>query len=156
MIVFSDVDGCITTSYKIHLYDGMAKAFSDKDSVAIEILRNNKIPLILISGDKRINESWACSKNIAFHHEPKNKWARIQKTYWKEIEKPWVYIGDAMPDFECLKNATYPFVPADCSKILIKKLLEAEACPIRLSTNGGAGVLDDVVCRLYEMGELKI
>lgn len=156
MIVFSDVDGCITTNVKIHHLNGIAKAFSDKDSIAIDILHKNKIQFVLISGDNRINESWAHNKNIIFHYEPKDKWTLIQKRYWKETEDKWVYIGDAMPDFECLKNATYPFVPADASKILLLKLQEAESPPTQLKTCGGDGVIDDVVARLYEMGLVNI
>ena len=162
MIIFSDVDGCLTSSYKTYsdINTGLplrvSKAFSDKDTTAIKILCINKIPLVLISGDLKINAAWAHMHDVIFHHEPNDKWEFIQKRYWKYIEKPWAYIGDSLPDFNCLKNATHSFVPADCSKILIKKLSEANKPPMILYTNGGCGVLDDVVCRLYEMGELKI
>lgn len=169
MIIFSDIDGCITPKRKIwtekteYIRGGefslprtrkwleVQKQYSDHDSCIIEHIRED---LVFISGDDRVNRAWAEYKNVPFIHVPgfKDKWDALHEELTARGLSEFAYLGDALPDFTCLLNAKFAFVPSDASLFLIKKLQKERPSFIKLKRNGGNGALEEIVLFLLDKG----
>lgn len=167
-LLCSDIDGCLTSQQKILIDDGdkvkVAKLFSDKDSSIIERIKD-QIHIVLVSGDSRINEKWAKSKEIDFILTPPGK-DKLQYLYDYLEEKnmtnvEFAYLGNDLPDLNCIKYAKCGFYPNDMSCMLYhnaKKLYkdQEEFFKYILNARGGEGCFEEMVFRLIASGELNI
>ncbi len=153
IFIASDCDGVFTQPGKYYYEeDGelkVFKRFSDRDSNAIQLLKEQGIELVIISGDNRINKKWCEHKKLPFEYCPPNKCklSILEKKYPKQLSKPWVYIGDSMPDVECLNAATFAYYPQDVSLFLLS-VLKKNA--IRVPVKGGEGVLEWIALDLIK------
>jgi hypothetical protein len=136
------------------------KLISDHDSNIIELIRDK---LIIVSGDERVGKAWAEYKQVGFLHTPpyEDKWETVLEYLNRNYREKdgnlaqFAYIGDSLPDHGCLVNATHAFVPKDVSKLLIRKLYGSNNVSFtQLESNGGEGVLEEVVALLMRKGEL--
>ena len=149
----SDCDGVFTFPGKFYYEDHgelkVYKRFSDRDSIAIQFLQDNKVEIVIVSGDKRVNELWCKHKKIQFEYCPyhKSKLALLQKKYAKQIQGQWVYIGDSIVDAECLNVSTLAYYPHDVSLMLLSVVKKSA---IRAPIDGGCGVLEWVTLDLIK------
>lgn len=180
-IIFADMDGCIASQSKIwrHQKDGtltVSKAISDHDSWCIDHFKKHA-HIVIISGDKRINEAWAKRRGVlfvftaaaGFHQEKWNLLVQyfIDNFYDRlgvELDEEqmahdhvvgkYYYLGDAMPDYKCLINAKKAFIPYDASKFLVEKLQDSDCWFKRLSVNSGYGTFEEMAHWLVHEGVL--
>lgn len=151
MILYADFDGVFTPPFKVWYIDTgfkKAKIISDRDNFALD-----KLNPIIISKDASVNKEWCDRRNIKFIHCPNKKYDELA-TYHRvkfneDPENNYIYVGDSMFDFECLKNARVAYVPNDASKLLLRELDRVGSGYIRLDANGGEGVLEEIYMRLY-------
>ena len=182
-IFILDMDGCLARQQKIwhespaYVYDGniegrtekvevpgilgVYKQISDHDSWAIDTLRD-KVHIVIFSGDPRINMAWAQRRKVDFVYtsSPDNfhqdKWNQLL-AYLNENGldgQPFYYLGDAMPDFNCMMNAAIAFTPADCCLNLMRRLKRDGACVYQLQSNGGEGCFEEAINYLIQKGDL--
>lgn len=156
----------------------VSKVISDHDSWAIDYFKEYA-HIVIISGDNRINEAWAKRRGVPFIYTcPKgfhqDKWpfllnyiqnrenfddaGTVEEWQSQESENDFYpdfyYIGDAMPDYNCMVNAKRAYVPKDASTMLIAKLAKSEAKFKILNTSSGEGVFEEICHRLTITGEL--
>ena len=158
--IFCDIDGCISQNRKLWTENGKqfykSKALSDQDAYIINKLGNQ---IVLISGDREVNAAWAKRRDANFiftaaEQVHGDKWKFLQD-YWKrhildgtEPQDNYIYIGDSMPDLNCMINAKIAYMPNDASLVLQYALNDVGVDAIVLDANGGEGVLDEVIVDL--------
>lgn len=158
ILVVSDIDGCITKGQKITFEtdDGIAvaKLFSDKDSYVASRIRDQ---LVFLTGDARVNLAWSAKHNVeCMVADSNDKWF-ILKRYleWRSIER-FIYVGDCLPDYECLFHSYIGYIPADASATLQAKLQQEKVKHVyKLQVKGGDGVLDSVCQQLIDLHLLR-
>jgi 3-deoxy-D-manno-octulosonate 8-phosphate phosphatase KdsC-like HAD superfamily phosphatase len=168
-----DMDGCLASQSKIwhetlmvsgESIIGVHKLISDHDSWAIDKLRN-KMRLVILSGDERVNRAWADRRKIDFVHTGspyaegsnyQDKWDYLQEyfTMKKFTGKPFYYLGDSMPDFTCMVNAAIAFVPADGCCNLIRRLEKTDCVLYRLQRESGKGCFEEATEYLIDIGDI--
>jgi len=157
--LFSDIDGVITCGQKIwnahyEVVEGvytpqayerlsLSKMFSDKDSW---VLNNYGALITLVSNDMRISKQRCKDNDWNFIYVPENK---EKKDYICKESGMYYYVGDAMPDLQCLLHAKIGFIPSDASSLL-KRKCEKLSNIVLLTVKSGEGVLDNVVSLLIE------
>lgn len=151
MHIYCDCDGCLTPTKKSYYFADnrlqKIKSFNDKDLYIFGLLKDN---ITIISKDHIINEQWAHSHNIDFIYVPSDSKKELHIRH-----KEYIYIGDTMHDFECMKNATRAFMPLDGSRILYDKLLQSKSNIEIININGGDGILEYVYWTLYGIDQIK-
>lgn len=167
LLFYVDFDGCITQPFKIWFPDNdkinCGKIISDHDSFAINLLKDR---LVFISHDRRINENWCKERSLSFICVPKEKekFQYLKEDFFRRTGKKnpknnYIYIGDTLADFECLKNSKFGFIPFDASGLLKYKLYVNSSTVShikKLKTCGGHGVLEESVLILASMQILNI
>lgn len=143
--IYSDIDGVLTAPFKI--FDGVrfSKAFSDRDAYAIELLR----PWLVFISQDSTNKVWAEHKKVEFVHadcsSSEGKFNALC-THWQSrigaTVPNYIYLGDSLFDWDCLKHARHGFVPNDGSTLLYKKIMETPSIHV-LGKCGGHGCLEE-------------
>ena len=142
-IVITDVDGVLTDGGMFFSENGeMLKKFNTRDGMGVELLRNHKIPVVIITRENsKIVLSRAKKLLIkeAFIGIKRKELLlpKICKKY--QIKKNNVaYIGDDINDLEILKQVGFSASPRDGVSIIKKK--SDYVC----KSKGGEGVLREV------------
>lgn len=157
LLIFTDVDGVLTTGQKSWHVDesgnlANTKIYCDRDTVPILLLRDR---LIWISHDKKVNQDIAKYRGVRFEWVPEGE-CKLDKI--NEIAKgvPFVYIGDSLQDLRCLQAAWHAYVPANASLMLTYALDHSSGSYKQLNTNGGEGVLEEVLLDLHRRQEVNL
>ncbi len=142
-VVITDVDGVLTDGGMFFSENGeMLKKFNTRDGMGVELLRNYKIPVVIIT---RENSKIALSrakklliKEIFIGIKKKELLLpKICKKY--QIKKNNVaYIGDDINDLEILKQVGFSASPKDGVSIIKKE--SNYVC----KSKGGEGVLREI------------
>ncbi len=142
-LVISDVDGVLTDGGMFYSEKGeILKKFNTRDGMAVELLRNEKIPVILITREKsKIVLSRAKKlliKEIFVGIKKKELLLpKICKKY--KIKKDNIaYIGDDVNDLNIMKEIGFSASPKDAIELIRKK--SDYVCRSR----GGEGVLREI------------
>ena len=148
-LVLTDVDGVLTDGGMYYSEKGeYLKKFNTRDGMGVELLRENKIPVILISKEK--------SKIVI----QRAKKLQIQETFLgikeKELLLPKIcmkystketeiaYIGDDINDLKIMKKVGFSASPNDGISIIKKN--SDYICKLK----GGEGVLREVADLILE------
>ena len=142
-----DIDGVLTDGIKPIDEDGnvLWKNFYDKDFSALNELRK-WFDVVFLSGDNRINENMAARKGIPFYwsYEDKKKTLQIILEERSLTKHEVVFVGDDVPDLECLSFIPLSFCPADAIGAA------RERATFILKINGGHGVIVELKELLLE------
>ncbi|RZD44463.1 MAG: 3-deoxy-D-manno-octulosonate 8-phosphate phosphatase [Thaumarchaeota archaeon] len=142
-VVITDVDGVLTDGGMFYSKNGeMLKKFNTRDGMGVELLRNNKIPVIIITRENskivlsRAKKLLIDDVNIGIKKK-EMLLPKICKKY--QINKENVaYIGDDINDLEILKQVGFSASPCDGISIIKKE--SDYIC----QSKGGEGVLREV------------
>ncbi len=151
--IFADFDGTLTENKKFWYEEAgwpkclrVMKALSDKDVNLFGFLQPW---LTVISNDNKLTPQLLDRYKISFIHVPSGepKYPILRRSYLGN----YIYVGDGLADTECLRESKIGFIPNNASSILKFKMM---ACPhvSKLETNGGDGVLDEIVYLLWARG----
>ena len=153
-IVITDVDGVLTDGGMFFSKNGeMLKKFNTRDGMGVELLRNYKIPVVIITRENsKIVLSRAKKLLIkeAFIGIKRKELLlpKICKKY--QIKKNNVaYIGDDINDLEILKQVGFSASPRDGISIIKKK--SDYVC----KSKGGEGVLREIADLIISCQKLK-
>ena len=142
-VVITDVDGVLTDGGMFYSKNGeMLKKFNTRDGMGVELLRNNKIPVIIMTREtskivlSRAKKLLIDDVNIGIKKKEMLQ-PKICKKY--QINKENVaYIGDDINDLEILKQVGFSASP--CDGISSIKKGSDYIC----QSKGGEGVLREV------------
>ena len=142
-VVITDVDGVLTDGGMFYSTNGeMLKKFNTRDGMGVEILRNNNIPVIIMTREKskivisRAKKLLIDDVNVGIKKK-EMLLSKICKKY--QINKENIaYIGDDINDLEILKQVGFSASPSD--GITIVKKESDYIC----KSKGGEGVLREV------------
>ena len=142
-VVISDVDGVLTDGGMFYSEKGeVLKKFNTRDGMAVELLRNQKIPTVIMTREKS-NIVLKRAKKLLIKDVflgIKKKESLLPKICRKfQIEKKNIaYIGDDVNDLEIMSQVGLSVSPQNAIG-LIKKISD-HVC----KSNGGEGVLREV------------
>ena len=142
-VVITDVDGVLTDGGMFYSTNGeMLKKFNTRDGMGVEILRNNKIPVIIMT---RENSKIVISRAKKLLIDDVNVGIKKKEMLLSKICKKYqinkeniAYIGDDINDLELLKQVGFSASPSD--GITIVKKESDYIC----KSKGGEGVLREV------------
>ena len=142
-VVITDVDGVLTDGGMFYSTNGeMLKKFNTRDGMGVEILRNNNIPVIIMTREKskivisRAKKLLISDVNVGIKKK-ETLLPKICKKY--QINKENIaYIGDDINDLEILKQVGFSASPSDGITIIKKE--SNYICKAK----GGEGVLREV------------
>ena len=142
-VVITDVDGVLTDGGMYYSTNGeMLKKFNTRDGMGVEILRNNKIPVIIMT---RENSKIVISRAKKLLIDDVNVGIKKKEMLLSKICKKYqinkenvAYIGDDINDLEILKQVGFSASPSD--GITIVKKESDYLC----KSKGGEGVLREV------------
>ena len=151
-LVITDVDGVLTDGGMYYSKNGeILKKFNTRDGMAVELLRNNKIPVVIITGEKsQIVLSRAKKlliKDVFIGIKKKELLLpKICKKY-KIKEDNVAYIGDDINDLKILQQVGFSASPKDGMSVIKKK--SNYVCKVK----GGEGVLREVADMIISFKE---
>ena len=151
-LVITDVDGVLTDGGMYYSKNGeILKKFNTRDGMAVELLRNNKIPVVIITGEKsQIVLSRAKKlliKDVFIGIKKKELLLpKICKKY-KIKEDNIAYIGDDINDLKILEKVGFSASPKDGMSVIKKK--SNYVCKVK----GGEGVLREVADMIISFKE---
>ena len=139
----------------------VAKPISDYDShiLSYEFIQQR---VVFITADTRINPEWCEQHNVRCIVDKHDKYDAIceyWEKHWKENdwaefpECAYYYLGDSMPDYECLEKAHRAFIPQCCSQWLRTKLICNDVQYTYLDRSGGEGCLEETILRICQAGD---
>ena len=142
-VVITDVDGVLTDGGMFYSTNGeMLKKFNTRDGMGVEILRNNNIPVIIMTRENskivisRAKKLLITDVNVGIKKK-EMLLPKICKKY--QINKENIaYIGDDINDLEILREVGFSASPSDGITIIKKE--SDYICKAR----GGEGVLREV------------
>ena len=142
-VVITDVDGVLTDGGMFYSTNGeMLKKFNTRDGMGVEILRNNKIPVIIMT---RENSKIVISRAKKLLIDDVNVGIKKKEMLLSKICKKYqinkeniAYIGDDINDLEILKQVGFSASPSDGITIIKKE--SDYICKAK----GGEGVLREV------------
>jgi len=146
LVVF-DFDGVFTDCKFCMSYDGnISKIYNGRDSYGIKLLYENGIKTGIISSDDSQIYNFLQKKNhfnklnffeigVKNKIEMLTKWKNYFNINWNNI----AYIGDDLPDIECLKKVGLSACPNDAVDEIKKH------CSKIISKNGGNGAVREFV-----------
>lgn len=152
--LFVDVDGVMTNGRKTYdkHHNVLSKEYNDKDFTALALFKKKGIKVVLLSGDKKINEGMAKSRGLEAHF---TSWLTVDKPS-KKIEKVEImkslganlknsaYIGDDYFDIPIFDRVGFSFCPVDAPGYVRKK------CSYVLGSAGGTGVIAELFDHIYD------
>jgi YrbI family 3-deoxy-D-manno-octulosonate 8-phosphate phosphatase len=142
-LLITDVDGVLTDGGMYYSKNGeMLKKFNTRDGMGVQLLQNNKIPVIIITGEKsEIVLSRAKKlliKEVFIGIKKKESLLpKICKKY-KIKESNIAYIGDDLNDLNILQQVGFSASPKDGMVVIKKK--SNYVC----NAKGGEGVLREI------------
>ena len=151
-LIITDVDGVLTDGGMYYSKNGeILKKFNTRDGMAVELLRNNKIPVVIITGEKsQIVLSRAKKlliKDVFIGIKKKELLLpKICKKY-KIKEDNIAYIGDDINDLKILQQVGFSASPKDGMSVIKKK--SNYVCKVK----GGEGVLREVADMIISFKE---
>jgi len=142
-VVITDVDGVLTDGGMFYSTNGeMLKKFNTRDGMGVEILRNNNIPVIIMT---RENSKIVLSRAKKLLIDDVNVGIKKKEMLLSKICKKYqinkeniAYIGDDINDLEILKQVGFSAIPYD--GITIFKKESDYIC----KSKGGEGVLREI------------
>jgi len=152
--LFVDVDGVMTNGRKAYDYEHnvISKEYNDKDFTALSLFQKKGIKVVLLSGDKKINEGMAEKRNLEAYF---TGWLTVGTEIAAKIEKvekmkelgadlaQSAYVGDDYFDIAVFREVGYSFCPADSPEYVKKN------CKTVLKTKGGEGALAEMFYLIY-------
>jgi YrbI family 3-deoxy-D-manno-octulosonate 8-phosphate phosphatase len=143
-LLILDVDGVLTDGTKIYDHEHRVafKTFNDKDFTAIKRFQTQGVSVVLLSGDKSVNEGMATLRQIPFYFS-KLPNGNIDKSVFLETLKEKysartvAYVGDDYYDQTIIDKVDYAFCPSDAISDIQKK------CTV-LTKEGGKGVIAEL------------
>ena len=151
-LVITDVDGVLTDGGMYYSKNGeILKKFNTRDGMAVELLRNNKIPVVIITGEKSqivLSRAKKLLIKDAFIGIKKKELLlpKICKKY-KIKEDNIAYIGDDINDLKILQQVGFSASPKDGMSVIKKK--SNYVCKVK----GGEGVLREVADMIISFKE---
>jgi YrbI family 3-deoxy-D-manno-octulosonate 8-phosphate phosphatase len=142
-LVITDVDGVLTDGGMYYSKNGeILKKFNTRDGMGVELLRNNKIPVVIITREKSqivLSRAKKLMIKDAFIGI-KNKESFLPKICkkYKIKENNIAYIGDDINDLNIMQQVGFSASPKDGVTIIKKK--SNYVCKVR----GGEGVLREI------------
>jgi YrbI family 3-deoxy-D-manno-octulosonate 8-phosphate phosphatase len=141
-LLLSDVDGVLTDGGMYYTEKGeIMKKFNTKDGMGVELLRKNKIDVVLITREKSVIVKKRAKKiNVEAHIgilDKKKILNKICKKYNVKYEET-AYIGDDVNDLEIMKQVGFSASPSDAVD-KVKKISNYIS-----SLKGGNGVLREI------------
>ena len=142
-LMITDVDGVLTDGGMYYSEKGESfKKFNTRDGMGVKLLRNHKIPVVIITGEnskivlKRAKK--LLIKDVFIGIKKKELLlSKICKKY--DINKNNIaYIGDDINDLEILKQVGFSACPADGISIIKKNV------DYICKSKGGEGVLREI------------
>lgn len=144
-VLILDVDGVLTNGRKIYGNEGSAlyKEFCDKDFTAIKRFKQNGIEVILLSGDKVVNENLAKSRGLNFIYARDSEGHIDKAKFLNQIILEYgtdkiAFVGDDYFDLTIMDEVMYSFCPADAITLV------KSSADIVLNSNGGEGVVAEL------------
>jgi 3-deoxy-D-manno-octulosonate 8-phosphate phosphatase (KDO 8-P phosphatase) len=139
-----DIDGVLTNGQLVVQNDGsLLRQMNIKDGYAMQLAIKKNYPIIIISGAKNIGVEKRL-QGLGISHiylGIENKWTLLSQLAKDGIVnlKQSLYMGDDMPDFECMQHVLLPCCPADaCSQVFAVALYAS-------AIDGGYGCARDVI-----------
>ena len=140
-----DVDGVLTDGTLYLLPDGdQMRAMNIKDGYAIKYLTDNKFPITIISAGSVSKGVEQRLKRLGIHDfrlgvsDKMESWNDFMHSYHLEKEEI-LYVGDDMPDYECMIKSGVACCPADAAE-------EIKRISHYVSTYaGGKGCVRDII-----------
>jgi len=150
-LVMLDVDGVMTNGSKLYDWNHqvIAKEYNDKDFTAIKRLKKCGVSVCLLSGDNRVNEGMAKTRDIDFFYS-RNKLSTLPDLFSRYgcSNKNSAYIGDDIFDIPVLKEVEYSFCPSDAVEDVVEQTRYV------LSSSGGSGVVAEMYSWFVKNGIL--
>ena len=150
--LFVDVDGVMTDGKKTYDYchEVISKEYNDKDFTALSLFKRKGIKVILLSGDKKVNEGMAKKRGLEIYFtswlvvgdDSKIEKVDKMKELGANLEES-AYVGDDYFDIAVFKNVKYSFCPQDAPDYV------KSSCKNILNTKGGDGVIAEMYSRIY-------
>jgi YrbI family 3-deoxy-D-manno-octulosonate 8-phosphate phosphatase len=151
-LVITDVDGVLTDGGMYYSKNGeMLKKFNTRDGMGVQLLHNNKIPVIIITGEKSaivLSRAKKLSIKEVFIGIKKKEslLPKICKKF-KIKESNIAYIGDDLNDLNILEQVGFSASPKDGMAIIKKK--SNYVCKAK----GGEGVLREIADMIISFKE---
>ena len=151
-LLITDVDGVLTDGGMYYSKNGeILKKFNTRDGMGVELLRNNKIPVVIITGEKSqivLNRAKKLLIKDVFIGIKKKELLlpKICKKY-KIKKNNVVYIGDDINDLNIMQQVGFSASPKDGISIVKKK--SNYVCKVK----GGEGVLREVADMIISFKE---
>ena len=142
MLVF-DFDGVFTNNkFSLSKKQKESVMLSRADGLAVKILREKKIPMLVLSSEKNDIVKFRCQK-LGIEHkngiENKIKYLKYYLSKNSINKKNVLYIGNDINDLDCIMHVGFPVAVNDAVD-LVKK-----SSKIILETKGGEGVIRELV-----------
>lgn len=142
-VIITDVDGVLNDGRRYFSKSGeVIKTFHVRDGMAVNILRRNNIPTIILTKEKSpVVKKWAKEMNVALvllGVKRKEKTLPEICKRFKLKENEVAYIGDDVNDISLLRKVGLSACPQD-SSYQVKKIVD-----YRCKTNGGYGALREL------------
>lgn len=157
MLLILDVDGVLTDGKKYYDNTGKAvlKTFCDRDFTAIKKFKAAGWSVVLLSGDRNINECIAKNRNIDFYCNrndgimtDKVNFIELFEQKYKCDRDNMVYVGDDIFDINILRNVGYAFCPEDAA-------FEVKQVSKIINAKGGEGCVDELYKNLIRLQLLE-
>jgi len=142
-IIFTDFDGCLTDDRVWLNLDGEEfVAANRKDGLAAKRLKNLGIQIVITSTEtNKVVSARGIKMGVEVLQGLSDKVQAVEN-YLKEKDLTWDdvwYIGNDVNDLGAIKKAKLSVSPADAVKSVRKSV------DVVLKTNGGSGVLEEIV-----------
>ena len=149
-LLILDVDGILTDGKKIYGLDGLpiAKIFCDKDFTAIKRFKSIGIPVVFLTGDKKVNEEIGINRNIPVYLSKGLEKSDFVNAFEKEYEcnrEEMCYVGDDLFDIGIMKIVGFKYCTSDSPRIV------RDHCQV-LKVKGGENVISYLFDHLEQTG----
>jgi 3-deoxy-D-manno-octulosonate 8-phosphate phosphatase (KDO 8-P phosphatase) len=151
--LFVDIDGVMTTGRKVYddAHAVVYKEYNDKDFTALSLFKQKGVRVVLLSGDKKINQAMADKRKLEAYftswllvgQEPElPEKVQIMKDLGADLSQS-AYVGDDYFDIAVFKHVAYSFCPADAPGYVKRN------CQHTLAIKGGEGVIAALFDLIY-------
>lgn len=144
--IILDVDGVFTEGNMLMGKDGeLAKSFSFRDGMALELARENGItPVVITSENSEVVHARMKKLNIDYYYPGvKDKYSLLSHLCSNESgrfqRERMAYVGDDLGDFACMMSVNWSFAPANAVEII------KQSADVRLGSPGGNMAIREAV-----------
>lgn len=142
-LLILDVDGVLTTGHKTYDQKGnvISKEFYDKDFDYIGEIYEMGVDVVLMSGDKRVNEYIALERNLQFvYSRRKEKELTSLCNRYACTPEEVMFCGDSIHDLKLMKKVGVICCPVNaCQEV--KNLCQEQYIT---RSSGGNGVVEEI------------